>query len=201
MKVFSAVVVSQADLCNKDTVNQIVDVIHKAFEERSKQGLFFGVANVTSACFVEKYSHDAIVFIAKIDEAVVGTASVKFYYNNKKELYAFFSDLAVDPVFKRRGVGSALETAVKKSCIEHGCLYMECTTAAKADSAIRIHKKHGYRVCGFKSFDTTNYYSVVMKCPLNEKCVWNSKIYCYFIYILSVIRTLLLYKKNGIKRF
>ena len=180
--------------------DQIVNLMHDAFEERLKQGLNFTCSSMS----VEQYKNknaDGIIFVAvnKKDNSLVGTAVVHIQKDECGVLYGYNEDIAVSPMVKRCGIGSMLQKALEEVCGRAGCSYMMCDTAVGARSSVKYHKKNGYKIVAMKSYSSTNYYSYLFRKQLDKNSKWSNSLYCKFRFLKSFFKIRICFRKDGTK--
>ncbi|OWV16432.1 hypothetical protein B7990_11885 [Fibrobacter sp. UWB4] len=180
------------------TYDQIVNLMHDAFEERLQQGLNFKCSSMTVDEFKKCTEHSAIfVAINLEDDSFLGFGVVSIKEENQnQDKYAFIQDLSISPKVKRCGIGSKLQREMVCVAQNSGCKYMECTTAVGAKSSVKYHLKQGYKIIGLTSFPTTNYYSYVFRMYL-QPSIWQNGLYCKIKYAISYLKTHLTKKEDG----
>lgn len=111
--------------------------------------------------------------VAELDGVVVGTITVRpVQTNSPVALYRepsvrSFSQFAVDPGHKGKGIGLALHEAALAWAASDGATVMALDTAAPAQGLIDMYRGWGYEVCGECDWRPhTNYVSVLMKRPI-----------------------------------
>jgi [ribosomal protein S18]-alanine N-acetyltransferase len=97
------------------------------------------------------------VLVALIDAQAAGFCSWRQSAPDEAEIL----NLAVDPAWRRRGVGSALLAAVAERA--HGVIFLE--VAERNAPAIALYRKHGWEDAGFRPgyYDHGTVNAVVMK--------------------------------------
>ena len=174
----------------------IVELLHLAFEERWRQGLHFSCAKMTA----EEYEADTKVcevFIAVDQETgqLLGTASIRIYRKPDKPVYGLFEYLAVHPDASRRGIATELLHFCIDYSIHESAAYVMSDTATEAYSSVKFHFRNGFRLVDIVSYPQTNYLSFVFKRNSNESSPSKLKWKCR--YLLARTKLTLLYKKDG----
>jgi ribosomal protein S18 acetylase RimI-like enzyme len=82
-----------------------------------------------------------LFLVAAVDGAVVGTV-MGGYDGHRGWVYA----VAVDPRFRRRGVGAALIRSLESALTERGCLKVNLQVRATNAEVIAFYEKLGYGV-------------------------------------------------------
>ena len=177
-------------------VQNAVNVLHAAFEERLRNNLNYIAATITLESFLLKYK-DAIGLEAVVDDEIAGVVFLKIKKDSGQNNFAYLFHLAVLPKYARKGLGTALAENALQIALQRKCAYMECDTAVTAYSAIRMHQKNGYVICGLASFKSTNYYSYIFRKPLVSNCRWNSRIYCKVCFCVSFAKCKFFRNKFG----
>lgn len=181
-----------------DTVSydSLLSVIHKSFEERLKQGLYYTCSSYTKEDLINR-TKDGKLLIA-IDEETNNILGVSGYTIKRKRKikYGYFAFIGIDENAKKTGVGSLLFQEVLKYNILSGSEYIESNTAKQAESAVKFHLKNGFRIVGLNSFMTTNYYSYVFRYQIKKPSIWNNARICKLSYIISYCITKTLKKET-----
>lgn len=177
--------------------DQIVKLMHDAFEERLQQGLNFKCSFMTVDEF-KRNTQNSTILVAINEESneFLGFGVVSVRKGRIRGKYAFVQDLSVSPKVKRCGIGSKLERMSECVAQNSGCKYMECTTAVDAESSVKYHLKQGYKIVGLESFPTTNYYSYIFRKYL-QPSIWQNGFFCKLVYAILCIKTYLSKRKNG----
>lgn len=183
------------------TCEQIVSLMHESFKEREEQGLKYTCSYMDAETY-QKKAKNGIVLVA-IDEnsgELYGTGMVHIYTNKWGAKYGYIENLAVSPEKKRLGIGSLLLRERIKFIEESGGEYVLSDTAIGAESAVKYHKKNGFKIVGLRSYKTTNYYSYLFRLQLRPSLVWNNNVLVKFIFSFSYIKTKIKFTRNGEKR-
>lgn len=177
---------------------QIVELMHAAFEERLQQGLNFSCSFMNVEQFKEKSEGGTIVLAINQDtNELVGVTVVLIKKDFNNETFGFNEFLSVNPKVKRCGIESILYREGESVCNENKCKYIKCTTAVGAKSSVKYHLKNGFKIIGLESFPTTNYYSYIFRKQLVPSKKWENNWYCKFVYYKSYIKTKLTKKEDG----
>jgi ribosomal-protein-alanine acetyltransferase len=91
-------------------------------------------------------------------------AYVMLLFNTGTSLARLYS-LAVDPVLRGRGIGSALIEAAEASAVGHDCIYLRLEVRRDNTTAIRLYEKLGYKRIGV----LPDYYEDHMEALRHEK--------------------------------
>ncbi|NLE06314.1 MAG: GNAT family N-acetyltransferase [Crenarchaeota archaeon] len=180
------------------TYEQIVDLIHRSFEERLDQNLLFTCLFIDVDSFKVKTSL-GIIFVAlnAVSNELLGTAYIQLKKDKNNDAYGYFEYLAIDPKVKRMGVGTKLCKSCYDFVIAAGASYILCDTDVQAKSSINIHLKNGFRIIGLRSYPSTNYYSYLFRKQLKKSKKWDNIFYIKLIFIESYFKTKLTLKKSG----
>ena len=184
---------------SKFTYDDVVELIHKSFSERRKEGIVFLITDITTEDFEKRFSNDTILVAEdETDGKLIGTASIDYRYNRGVK-YGYLRHLAIHPNFQGKGIGKVLIIEHDKMCIENGCNYCESDTAVNATSSVKSHLKSGQIIVGLKSFAGTDYYSYVFR-KYNHNLSLMERILYKLRFILSCIYTYTCWNKTGYKR-
>ena len=181
------------------TYEDVIALIHESFKERLEQGLNFTCSFMTADDYKAKLGKDGITLVAYDEETNIlyGTAMTHIYKDSKGCNYAYNEYLAIAPIAKRKGIGSRLLKAREDIAIENNCDYVMSDTSVNADSSVAYHLKNGFRIIGFKSYGSTNYYSYLFRKQLTPSRIWSNGLFCKMVYLKSYIQTRIIRKKNG----
>jgi ribosomal-protein-alanine acetyltransferase len=91
-------------------------------------------------------------------------AYVMLLFNTGTSLARLYS-LAVDPVLRGKGIGSALIEAAEASAVGHDCIYLRLEVRRDNTTAIRLYEKLGYKRIGV----LPDYYEDHMEALRHEK--------------------------------
>jgi ribosomal protein S18 acetylase RimI-like enzyme len=79
-------------------------------------------------------------FLARVDDTVVGSARYRF-----RNGYIYTERVAVNPEYRRKGVGSALMQAIEKTAQESGYPQLRLSVRASLASNLKFYEDLGYR--------------------------------------------------------
>ena len=180
---------------------QIVALMHESFKERENQGLKYTCSYMDVEAY-KKNANDGTVLVAVDSDSgkFCGTEMFHIYVNEKNARYGYIENLAISPEMKRMGVGSLLFKEILRLMKESCCEYVLSDTAVDAQSAVKYHKKNGFKIVGLYSYKTTNYYSYLFRLQLKPSLVWNNNVLVKFIFFISYIKTKIKFTRNGEKR-
>ncbi len=182
------------------TIEQLYVLIKSAFQERKEAGLNYVCLSMTMPEFLKELESAKPLVAIKETGALCGCTILKLLRNRKGVLYGLEMHTSVSPESKNLGIGSLLIKAIITKAKELGCDYICCSTAVSARSAIRVHLKNGYRIVGMASYKKTNYYSYKFRYSITPS-LYDRFIYRKCCFIKSSIKTFLLYKADGSKRY
>ena len=165
----------------------IAECQYKAHLRNRKKGLNMSCQDMTGEQ-LEKYLKNAYCFVALDGEKVVGTESFMIRTINffgKKRL-CYFCNSAILPEYQGTDVYFKLIEIKNKERDKHDVDIMYFDTAEDNKLVQKLNKKKGFKHILYRSFASTNYYSVYMakwtkKCPFPDwllNCIFKlSKIY------------------------
>jgi GNAT superfamily N-acetyltransferase len=170
---------------------EITALLHLAHEERAQEGLYYGAYTQTVEKTIRRVG-DGVCLVALLDGKLVGTATLQIQ-SEKGKKYAYGSQLAVHPSYKRYGIGSILDKKRIELCNQVYVLYID--TSEKAKTLINWRIKAGWQKIGFLSHKGTNYYSIKFRLPINGRKY--SKFESWIRFYVSVVICKILKKENG----
>ena len=136
-----------------DLKNDIINLIHESFVERTEDSLFFSCSNISKQ-EMDLYCKNRKLFCYILESKIIG---VIFFYIKDKKCYVGI--VATHPKYKKNGIATALFQELVKYCREKNVEYIFADTAIKAKSSVRWHEKMGFKKFKMTSFPSTNYYS------------------------------------------
>ena len=147
--------------------DDLVNLLHIAFQERANQGLFFSCYNFTVDDY-KRNTNGGTTFIAYDSDKheLYGMLALTLRRDKEGILYGNHEYLAVSPASQHTGVATRLFQLCEKRCIEMNASYILSDTAIGAKSSVRYHLKQGFQIIGYEAFSNTNYYSYIFKKPL-----------------------------------
>lgn len=169
--------------------NDVVNLLHEAFQERLEQGLMYTCSTMTEDEF-RKDTVNGIVYVAIDDEmGLCGTATLTIRTDRYGVKYGLNEYDGIRSDMKGKGIGTMLYMEREKKALKNGCEYILSDTSTQAKSAVKYHLKNGFKIVGLKSYRDTNYWSYVFRRQLAPSIKWNNAIYCRWRYIKSWIYT------------
>lgn len=169
--------------------NDIINLIHESFVERTEDSLFFSCSNISKQ-EMDLYCKNRKCFCYISENIIIGV--IFFYITDTKCNEGI---VATHPKYKNNGIATALFQELVKYCRDKHVEYIFADTAIKAKSSVKWHKKMGFKKYKMTSFPSTNYYSWEfvkdMKDP--NKNFLKRNIHLFF----SSIKCLLFWNKNG----
>jgi GNAT superfamily N-acetyltransferase len=173
--------------------NEITDLLHLAYKERAKEGLFYGAYSQTADKTMQRVG-DGICLVALVENKLVGTGMVKFRTKRKKK-YSDLCQVGVHPAFKEQGIGTKLRSMCIELCKQYNVNVVYCDTSEKANFVIFWYLKAGWQKVGFLSHRATNYYSIKFRLPVNGRKY--SKLELFVRFYTSVFICKLLKREDG----
>lgn len=175
----------------------IVELIHESFQERLDKGLRYSCSFMTEEQYIQK-TKGGIIFVAIDEESgcLAGTAVLNLRFDGKRK-YGYLEFAAVNNSYKHCGIGSLLLLLRKEAAINAGCNYILSDTSTQAESAVKYHLKNGFKIVGYESYRSTNYWSYVFRMQLTPSVLWNNNFYLKLHYLCSYIFIRLTRTING----
>ena len=168
-----------------------LDLIHRSFEEHINHGIVFTCSNFTLDDLKKKTDNGYITTVL-LDRKLIG-----FHYFSISGECAYGEFLAINPEYKRQGIASEILRKETKFLLDKGIVCLIEDTSADALSSVKYHLKNGYRIVGFASYRSTDYYSLVFRKQLVSPSLWNSVLWCECSFVFSFIRCRLMRKRDG----
>lgn len=167
---------------------ELVNLFKESFQERLDQGLNF-ICSFYTPEELERRSANKIVLVAtdKDNGNLVGTATISIIRKPNKT-WAYHSNLAVKPEYKRYGVGTKLMSEWMRIAESQGCEYIKSDTAELAASSVSWHKKNGFYPVSLHTYWNANYYSIIFRKQLKHHWFWSNPGWCAMRY--SIVSTI-----------
>ncbi len=183
------------------TLQDVYHLTQEVYSSRAAEGIDFTVTKQTFEEYEKKIkdSHK-IVFVAinKENGELCGLTALTIHTGKNGMKYGGMTNVAVRKDYQHDGVGTLLLLLLrKKAALDNGCEFLISTTAQNATSSVRWHLKNGYRKIGLSSDKENNYFSLCMRMQLKSPSVWNIKAFTNIVFLLSVIKTKMLFKQDG----
>ncbi len=174
---------------NEYRIDELIELIHLSFEERTNQGLLFKYRKISKSELLT-YCHQKLLLSYEIDNNIAGV----IFFNIKGNI-CLMGIVATHPSYKRHGIATSLYEKLEKYCLSKRIDFIYSDTATKAKSSVLWHEKMGLKKYKMTSFPSTNYYSWEfvkdIKNPNRNFIKRNIHL------ILSSIKCLLCWDKNG----
>ena len=142
-------------------------MLHAAYRPLAEAGMRF-VASHQEAETTRRRMAGGETIVALVDNHVVGVVTWRKPGGTggpphlQRADVAKFGQFAVDPVFQRRGIGSALLELVEDRVREEGIERLALDTSERATDLIRLYEGKGFRFVEHTQWESVNYRSVVM---------------------------------------
>ncbi len=173
---------------------EILNLVHLAFEERKTQGLDFTCIHYTLDD-IRKKAEGALVFLAYHECELVGC--IFFHTYTKKKKYGYIEVVSVHPDYKGMGIASIIFSEIIKKAEELQLEYIGSDTASTAKSSVKWHLKNGFRIVKLQSSRKSNYYSYVFRNQLKSPSIWNSTIWTRTRFFLSSVKCKMMKDQYG----
>lgn len=156
----------------KDSVEELTDLLHRAYKRLADMGLKF-IATFQDSEATKRQMKKGICFVVTENEKIVGT--VLYYLNTfddapdifKEEDAVLFGKFAVEPEYQSSGLGSFILNYIEEYARSNGKKRVILDTSEKALHLIDFYKKRGYKFVHHWQWPDVNYRSVVM-CKMLE---------------------------------
>lgn len=102
---------------------------------------------------------------------------------------------------KGKGMATYIFQTVLEFAKEQELDFLTSTTAVDALSSIKYHKKNGFHIYRYDSFQSTNYYSYHFIRPIRKMLIFNYVLFRLPIFYITLVVCKLTKRKDGSKRF
>ena len=174
-------------------LTEVFQLVHDSFQQWIDNGLESAVARYSLDDYIEKTSNATIIVAVSSKGELLGTHTLVF----DKPKCCFGKYLAVSPNAKRLGIGKLLFEKEVELAKQHGCEYLLEDTGVDATWSVKWHTKMGYKIVGYKSFSSNNYFSYIFRKQLVPSKKYDCEWYCKVLFMIQYIVTKLMRTRNG----
>ena len=97
------------------------------------------------AALMADHTHGTI-HVAEINGAVIGMCTAQINVSTAEGgLSALVEDMIVDAHWRRRGIGSALLSSIRRWALDHHCVRMQLLADRRNDRALEFYRKGGWK--------------------------------------------------------
>ncbi|WP_042349244.1 GNAT family N-acetyltransferase [Bacillus massiliigorillae] len=125
----------------------VLDLTHRAYEPIRELGLPFPAATATLEMMKENINKHA-TYVAEVDENVIATITLIYPWGHWREdaEYPYVWWFAVDPAYKKQGVGNRLLTYIEETIVRDTLKAPELTLATSIHHPwlIPMYERRGY---------------------------------------------------------
>jgi GNAT superfamily N-acetyltransferase len=152
---------------SKDSVQELTDLLHRAFKSDRQHSYTYGMAEQS-----EETTHMQIksgdCWVAELDGRLIGVVILypprtdvrwRWYRPRLSRLSAYLRLIAVHPDFQSLGIGTMLLGHCERIAMMMGALELagSCPVGSRQ---LSLFKRRGYRVFRYVSFSSTDHHSV-----------------------------------------
>lgn len=170
-------------------------LLNSAFQERKEEGIDFAYATYTVEQLKEHVGNGFYI-VAYDNDTVVGMVALiqKERYGIR---YSTHECLAVLPSMSNKGIATLMFQTFLEVAHQVDTDFIISTTAEKAYSSIRYHKKNGFKTFLFVSFPSTPYYSYCFIYPIRKFKLLKYSVFNKPVFVASYVFTKLFKKENN----
>jgi GNAT superfamily N-acetyltransferase len=163
-----------------DSMEYLTDLLHRAFSRIGAMGIPCSCVNQSPEVTRQRISRGDC-FVALSGDLIVGTitlyppdaASDSKHYRN--DSVGTLRQLAVDPLFHGRGIGSALLRLAENWALHRGYLWLALDTPEPADHLINYYRRQGFGIKETLQFSGRPYRSVVFSKSVADRKIANRR--------------------------
>jgi ubiquinone/menaquinone biosynthesis C-methylase UbiE/ribosomal protein S18 acetylase RimI-like enzyme len=155
-----------------DSIPKLTEMLHGAYRPLADMGMRFLASHQDDAMTRERVECGETI-VAVLAEQVVGTVTVRRPQSSADARWyarpgvASMQQLAVDPAFQGRRIGSELIARAERIARAWGATELALDTSERATALIALYARRGYRIVEQIERDIVNYRSVVMSKTLS----------------------------------
>lgn len=157
-----------------DSVDQITQLLHRAYARNAAMGLHFLATHQAPAITAERLQ-EGDSFVAIREGRVVGTItahipqSVPYGSYEPPGPIASFGQFAVDPAHRSLGIGDMLLAEVENLSLDAGCNELALDTAKPATGLLAYYEARGFQIVGSADWrPAVNYESWILSKTLEH---------------------------------
>ena len=155
-------------LRDDDSIEELTELLHRAYAPLGAMGYRYRAVNQDVAMTRTRVARGEC-YVVEIDERVVGTAVLQppsspvdwCEWYDRPEV-SNISQLAIDPLHQRQGLGSQLMTHLEERAFALQAEEVAVDTSEGATHLIQYYERRGYRFVGFAQWSHTNFRSVLL---------------------------------------
>lgn len=170
-----------------------LNIIKESFRSLANKGQDCSCYRYTMQDFDDLVMANHHLF-AFVGSKPVGLTSCRI---NTKKKYCYMVVSAIIPEFQKYGIGTMLTSRVTEICQTMGCRYILSDTDVNNIKSVRWHLKNGYRIIGYQSYSSTNYYSYIFRKDLRQKGFFVNHIYYPLRFAISYLAIHIAKKEDG----
>ncbi|MGG1659326.1 GNAT family N-acetyltransferase [Brevibacillus sp. NRS-1366] len=150
-----------------DSIEELTRLLNKSYQTLAEMGFRF-VASHQDAPMTLKRMENAHCLVGLQNGKIIATilyyppASAKGAPWYDQPNVAKFGQFAVDPEYRRQGIGDELIRRVEEMAVQDDAKELALDTAEGAHHLIRYYTARGYRLVAYTQWNQTNYRSVLM---------------------------------------
>jgi GNAT superfamily N-acetyltransferase len=157
-----------------DSVEEITDLLHRAFARLGAMGMNCTAVDQTSEVTAKRLARGEC-YLAVVGGGIVGTVvlehpsdrlSASWY---RQPFVASAHLLAVAPEWQGKGIGSALMDVAEQWALEHGYAELAVATAEPATHLVKFYAARGHRQIEFAQWEGKSYRSLILSKTLGPR--------------------------------
>ena len=158
---------------SEDSLHELTALLHDAYASLGAMGLNYTAVD-QSAEVTAKRIAGCKCFVAEHDGRLVGTATIKGWYQLSQCAYyampgvAIVNQIAVHPEAQGRGIGSALLSSCSSWARQQGYERLALDTAVPAIHLVALYKRLGFEEVAHVQWPGKVYQSVVLSRQLSD---------------------------------
>lgn len=155
-----------------DSVEELTQFLHRSYKELADMGLRFLATHQDVSVTMNRISKGQCYIIEDIGKII---ATICYYNVDRtkganwydKDKVASLTQFAVDPFYRKKGLGNILMDIVENRARDEGAEEIALDTSEHAHHLIEYYKRRGYRFIEYQQWNVTNYRSVILSKKLD----------------------------------
>ncbi|MBR6021512.1 MAG: GNAT family N-acetyltransferase [Kiritimatiellae bacterium] len=155
------------EMLEDDSWEDLTALLHEAYREHFLAGRDYAACS-QSVEETRQRCQGGTTLLAFADGRLEGTATMHERMHFGRPC-GYVSQVAVSPGCRGMGTGRKLLESLETIAKEKGVDLLECNTAATARRLVAWYQRQGWQKVSLRSYEATNYYSVVFRKKLDGK--------------------------------
>ena len=140
-----------ADIEELEEINELAKQVHK-IHVKWRPDIYKDVEKVIDKSFFEKLITDKQIYVAKLDNKIVGYLMFMIKEQNNPVMnfkkYLIIDTICVNENYRKKGIGTELLEYAKEIAKKYDCTDLQLNVSPENVNAINLYEKFGFTVKG-----------------------------------------------------